>query len=101
MELFTKQRRLERSKFYHTKTWRLIRKKQLNKHPLCEHCLKVKKVEKAVICDHITPDWASWLEFKKGPFQSLCRLCHQHKTSFDDLPLLIKKEKTKIIITNT
>lgn len=98
-KLFTKERREHRIRFYKTKTWLRIRKKQLSKHPLCQHCLTERErvyVRKATVVDHENPDWQTWKEFCSGPFNSLCDSCHRLKTSFSDIPKLIKKQKTKI-----
>ena len=95
-KLFTEKRRKERIKYYNTKTWRNIRSSKLRKNPLCELCHKnCRKITLATVVDHIKP-WKTWEEFVKGPFQSLCRACHDQKTWFSDVPEMIKKEKTKI-----
>ena len=97
MEFLTKERRQARVKYYKTGIWQRIRRKQLSKHPLCEHCLKQNNIEKASICDHINAEWVTWSEFCRGPFQSLCRACHDLKTQFIDKPRLLKAKKTAII----
>jgi len=97
MKLFTKERRQERLKYYHTKTWRNIRAAQLRKQGLCELCYKnYRKLTVAVVCDHVIP-WKSLSEFKHGPFQSLCKPCHDEK-SRDDIAVLLREQKTKIIM---
>ena len=54
-----------------------------------------KRLTEATVCDHINPDWDSWEDFVKGPFQSLCRICHDEKT-YLDLEIMRKKERTKL-----
>jgi len=96
MKLFSKERREERSKYYHTKTWRNIRASQLRKSALCELCRKnYHKITVATVCDHIKP-WETLEEFKKGPFQSLCKPCHDLKSRDVDVPMLLREQKTKI-----
>ena len=95
MSLFTKERRKERAKFYHTKTWRLIRAKQLKKNPLCENCLLMKQTTPATVCDHQDPYWSTWKQFIKGPFNSLCHACHQLKTSLVDMQGYEKKRENR------
>ena len=95
-KLFSAERRAKRSKFYKTGVWRRIRSIQLRKHALCEKCQKEKRLTVATDCDHISPEWDTWEEFIAGPFQSLCGPCHKDKTMDEDLPKLLKKEKTTI-----
>ena len=90
-ELFTRDRRLKRNRFYQTATWRKIRARKLK--PLCSHCLKLGIYKKAVVLDHIDCQWESWPEFCAGPFQSLCQECHRTKTFQEDLPALLRKQK--------
>ena len=98
-KLFTRERRNFRKKFYNSKAWRNIRSSQLRKNPLCEMCRRdSKSISVATVVDHINPNWSNWKEFLGGPFQSLCRSCHDSKTFFDDIPEQIKKEKTKVTI---
>ena len=98
MELYSKERRKARLKFYHSKQWRDCRKVQLKKKPLCAWCLnkRPRVFTEATLVDHENPDWEGWKEFLSGPFNSLCRPCHQLKTGFVDVPKLIKKRKTAI-----
>ena len=94
-KLFTAQRRAERSKFYKKGVWVRIRKIQLRKHALCEICLTTGRQTVATVCDHIDPCWDTFQEFLKGPFQSLCKQCHKHKTQ-DDLSKLKKKDMLRM-----
>ena len=66
--------------------------------PFCVHCLEKspKMIVLASVCDHISPDFDDFRGFLSGKTQSLCRDCHQFKTSAEDIPLLLKKEKTTI-----
>ena len=94
--LYTKERRLARKQFYHSSLWRKTRARQLKLYPLCEHCQRdFHKVTLATQVDHVH-GWNDWDEFLKGPFESLCRDCHNRKTWMYDVPGMIKKEKTGI-----
>ena len=97
-KLFTKERRQARLKYYASPQWKRIRKRELEKHPLCVECLKKtpKRIEKATIIDHIDPNWHGFKGFLSGKFQALCHECHNLKTFFDDLPSLKKREMTEI-----
>lgn len=64
------------SALYTVKRWRAIRARQLKAHPLCEFCKARGKVEAATICDHIEPHKGDMVRFWAGPFQSLCKTCH-------------------------
>ena len=98
-KLFTKERREKTRKYYGSYNWKKVRCAQLKKQGLCEICLKStpKKLTPAKVCDHVK-GWTDWESFISGPFMSLCRECHQEKTSFYDIPRMIKEEKTKIKI---
>ena len=66
--------------FYISTAWRTLRRLKLNKSPVCEECLKCKRISKAVIADHILParEYPSRrLDIEN--LQSLCRACHNRK----------------------
>ena len=50
----------------------------------------------ATIADHIDPDFDDFRGFLTGKLQSLCRECHQQKTFFEDIPQMLKKQKTEM-----
>ena len=94
--LFSPQRRAKRQKYYDHRIWRRIRKIQLRKAPLCEICKKEGSLTVATVCDHISPLWTDWQGFIKGPFQSLCKKCHETKSIESDLPRLRRADKLKM-----
>lgn len=59
---------------YHTARWQKLRRQQLQSEPLCAMCLP-RPVE-ATVCDHIEPHKGDLEKFWAGPFQSLCKACH-------------------------
>src|SRR5262249_60020746 len=48
----------------------------LLEHPLCKFCLERGIVTPATICDHVEPHRGDVNKFWLGPFQSLCKVCH-------------------------
>lgn len=63
-------------KWYKTAAWQRIRRKQLKTEPLCRFCKNNGIVEPATVCDHKIPHKGNMELFFNGPFQSLCKLCH-------------------------
>lgn len=64
---------------YHTHKWKMLRKKVLLKHPVCELCNEAKGEE----VDHVQP-WTTEAEFyDEENLQSLCKSCHSKKTAHE------------------
>lgn len=63
-------------KLYNTARWRHIRDHQLSARPLCEMCEADGKLATASVCDHIEPHKGDHDKFYAGPYQSLCKACH-------------------------
>lgn len=63
-------------KRYWTPRWRAIRAAQLQRHPLCCHCLDAGQQVDATVCDHVEPHRGDVDKFWSGPFQSLCKPHH-------------------------
>ena len=62
---------------YGSARWKKIRADQLRQHPLCAYCQRDHdRVTIATVCDHITPHKGNEARFWSGPFQSLCKSCH-------------------------
>lgn len=63
---------------YSRARWQRIRKAQLAREPLCRYCGLLGQVTAATVCDHVNGHPATETEeqFWSGPFQSLCRPCH-------------------------
>lgn len=62
--------------WYQTPEWRAIRKRQLEMEPNCRAHRKAGELVKATVCDHIEPHRGDKVRFFAGPFQSLCKPCH-------------------------
>src|SRR5262245_21618990 len=61
---------------YSSSRWRRFRQLQLLREPLCVFCRARGVIEPATICDHVTPHAGDINKFWLGPFQSLCKRCH-------------------------
>jgi 5-methylcytosine-specific restriction protein A len=64
------------AELYSTARWQKIRRHQLQEHPLCKYCLETGRVVPAEVCDHVEPHRGDRMKFFTGPFQSLCKRCH-------------------------
>jgi 5-methylcytosine-specific restriction endonuclease McrA len=68
--------------WYSSRRWARIRRHQLLAHPLCKYCLERGIVTPAEICDHVEPHRGDVNKFWLGPFQSLCKRCHDSTKRF-------------------
>lgn len=66
----------QHSNLYSHRRWRRIRADQLRREPLCRFCDSNGRVTEATVCDHIDPHRGDLAKFWAGPFQSLCKHCH-------------------------
>lgn len=67
---------IETRRLYGLARWRRIRDEQLRAEPLCRPCQVEGFVVEATVCDHVEPHRGDVEKFWAGPFQSLCRTCH-------------------------
>lgn len=73
------------SQLYTTKRWRKLRASQLILQPLCEMCLDHGNITEATVVDHKEPHHGDMAKFWTGPFQSLCKHCHDsHKQRLEN-----------------
>ena len=63
-------------KLYNTARWRKLRLWQLAQEPLCRLCEAKGDATAATICDHVERHGGDEARFWAGPFQSLCKACH-------------------------
>jgi 5-methylcytosine-specific restriction protein A len=81
--------------FHSSAKWQRTRAAYLQKHPLCEPCLRLNKVEAAVEVDHIVP------VSKGGPptlainLQSVCKPCHIAKTAAEQAGMDWRKHELR------
>lgn len=59
-------------RLYNTPEWRAIRREVLARDPVCRFCKK----EKSTTVDHIERHRGDPAKFFRGPFQGLCKRCH-------------------------
>ena len=71
-------------RWYKTKEWRDLRANQLRGEPHCRQCLARNVTTLATVCDHITPHRGDRHMFLAGPFQSLCKQCHDSSAQSRD-----------------
>lgn len=71
-------------KWYWTQRWRTISKTQLTVEPLCRMCMAEDMITPATVCDHVTPHRGNPEMFWNGPFQSLCKPCHDGGKQADE-----------------
>jgi hypothetical protein len=62
--------------WYQTPQWRDLRRWQLEREPFCRKCREAGKRVEATVCDHVRPHRGDEVAFWAGPFQSLCKPCH-------------------------
>lgn len=66
--------------FYHTPEWRRLRKRFINKNPLCVSCGDKGIVKAAQVVDHITPIRLGGMALSWDNLQSMCHSCHNSKS---------------------
>ena len=62
--------------WYKLARWQAIRRDQLNREPLCVLCQAAGRLTSATVCDHVERHGGDPERFWNGPFQSLCKPCH-------------------------
>lgn len=64
-------------KLYNTQSWRMVRYRFLQQHPVCVFCLQQGRVEPATVADHVIPHRGDVGLFKDpSNLQALCSTCH-------------------------
>jgi 5-methylcytosine-specific restriction protein A len=64
----------EFKRWYKTSRWQKLRARQLRLEPLCRMCKP--RATPATVCDHVERHRGDPVKFWAGPFQSLCKPCH-------------------------
>lgn len=72
------------SSMYNNRRWRKLRARQLQTYPLCAYCLRKGLAIEATVCDHCTPHNGDPVKFWEGPFQSLCKPCHDRVKKLEE-----------------
>ncbi len=71
-------------KWYSLAIWGRIRREQLAREPLCQRCKARDEVEPATEVHHVAPHRGVWERFIGGPFESLCKPCHDGEAQADE-----------------
>jgi hypothetical protein len=71
--------------WYGTARWQRIAHYQLRVHPLCRMCLERNIPVPATVCDHVIAHRGDVISFWLGPFQSLCKPCHDSRKRREEL----------------
>jgi 5-methylcytosine-specific restriction protein A len=66
---------------YHTQRWRIERKQQLMREPLCRICFETDTITAAQMVDHIKPVRLGGEFWDERNYQSLCNSCHAVKSA--------------------
>ncbi|BBF93365.1 HNH endonuclease [Blastochloris tepida] len=69
---------------YNTPQWRAIREQQLAEHPLCERCEARGLVVAATVVNHVVRHRGDPVTFFGGPFESLCKHCHDSEVQSEE-----------------
>jgi 5-methylcytosine-specific restriction enzyme A len=80
--------------WYGSRRWRRRAAWQLREQPLCAVCLTHGLATPAIEADHITRHGGDAYAFWHGPLQSLCRACHQVKSSGEESRKRLGYDKT-------
>jgi len=62
--------------WYGTPQWRAVRRAVLIEQPLCERHLRRGEIIAATVVNHCTPHRGNWGLFIGGPFEAVCKACH-------------------------
>jgi hypothetical protein len=63
--------------WYQLPVWRKqIRPRQLAEEPYCRRCSERGQTVPAKVVNHVDPHQGDWDKFIGGPFESLCKTCH-------------------------
>ena len=71
-------------KLYGSK-WERFRAGFLAEHPLCARCEAMGKAVAADTVHHVEPHRGDWTKFWRGPFEALCKSCHDRAGQLEDL----------------
>lgn len=71
-------------RWYATAVWQRIRARQLTEEPYCERCLPRGQAVPATVVNHKVPHEGNWDLFIRGPFESLCKTCHDSEVQSEE-----------------
>jgi hypothetical protein len=62
--------------WYKTSRWQKLRARQLRAEPMCAMCKRRGVDRAATVCNHTVRHGGDYAAFWHGPFNSLCKACH-------------------------
>lgn len=69
---------------YGSQRWRVFSERFRKANPLCVRCLENGKVQASEVTDHVRPHKGDETAYWAGPFQALCKSCHDLKSIGED-----------------
>lgn len=64
-------------RWYNTARWKRIRSEVLSRDMFtCQRCKRIEPNTAKLVCDHVKPHHGNEQAFWAGPFQCLCKACH-------------------------
>lgn len=93
-----REERLKGNAFYQSAHWKVMRRNQLSREPLCASCLCQGLVTQAKHVDHVFA-WQkiNTAAFYINLFQSLCVNCHSYKTGKEQKGLYLHYKKNEVL----
>jgi len=71
-------------RWYSLDVWRRIRLAQLSEEPFCRRCKSRDRIVLAEVVNHVEPHRGNWERFVGGPFESLCKRCHDGEVQAEE-----------------
>lgn len=72
-------------KWYHSTRWRALRWDVLVRDLFtCQLCRRLEHDTAKLVCDHVEPHRGDPVKFWSGPFQTLCKPCHDGEKQKDE-----------------
>jgi 5-methylcytosine-specific restriction enzyme A len=80
--------------WYSLPVWQAIRAEQLARQPLCERHLKRGEIVAATVVNHVGRHGGDWDRFVTGPFESLCKPCHDSDVQREERAEAVRSSST-------
>ena len=87
---------VEFRRLYHLARWRRIRRRVLAEYPLCQRCEAKGRVVPATDVHHNPPHGGDMDRFWSGPFEALCKACHDGPARREEMGLPVLDYDTDI-----
>lgn len=70
--------------WYSLPVWKAIRARQLAEEPFCRRHARRGQMVVATTVNHVEPHRGDWDKFISGPFESLCKTCHDSEVQREE-----------------